>query len=221
MLLNTKDFETKNELIYGFSEDDNFDYFDLVHKNAKQGAEDDDTTQKEYIISRYIFGFKYCPKLRTDASFEKFIELKPSAIHMSELLGEFKESHKVVLPHFKMPKKKDYIWEVYLNYGDIVDVDNYNEVIQNGMPSYIATKIFIKHKHLQTIIGLGAWVASKPTIVQIEQVLNEIPISRHRLIILLYTQVKGDKTFSPIVEEVAKETQSMELLKGFTLDSRW
>lgn len=223
MLVTKSDFIKTNELIYPLDNRQEIDYFVLVKGNAKQGAEDDDITQDEYIHSRLVFGFKFCTKLRTKTNYELFLKTKPTPKFIAEVMQFDSNSIKYLEPHFTMPDTQDQFFDVMMIYPESATLDNFQKLIEFGSQStpFFASEVFKKYPELHTIKGLGLWVGSKPLVRHIEEVLTNVPISHNKLIIKLYTMTKGDKTYAPIVKEVADKIGCSDLIKGYKQDTRW
>lgn len=223
MLVTKSDFIQLNELLFPLESKQEVDYYTLVKENAKIGAVDDDITEDEYIHTRLVFGFKHCLKLRTKTNYELFLRTDPKPVHIAQIMGFDSHSIKYLEPKFIMPTDGDDIYNVLMACSEFVNINNLDKLI-SSKPSSLAfyvTNLICKYSQYQTFSILGKWVATRPTIRHIEQVLTEVPVSHHKLILSLYIQTKGDKTYAPIVKEVAEKINETDLLKGFTMDGRW
>lgn len=213
-MLTKKDFKYKNELLYPLNDDQQFNYFTLVQGNATNGAEDDEISEEEYVFTRLVFGFKYCEKFRTVENYEIFLELEPSNIYIAEVMGNVPESIQYLNSKLTTPNNSDDLFYIMNVYEPFATNENFKTLVEFGINSHNVTTLFCKYKSLQTLSNLALWVQSKPTTLQIEKAMNETKIARHSLIVQLYLKTKGDKVFSKIIKEVAKETNSLDLLKG-------
>lgn len=222
MYVTKNDFIENNEITNKKGSLEEFDYFKAVIANAKVGSNDDGISKAEYISSRLAFGLSKCDKLQTSNNYEAFLKHSPMMCDVAMVMKFVPDSISYLGSYFKIPKDKPMeIMEILRKDPSLINYEIFNNLASIPNQGYNATELFINYPTIQTLEGLQIWLKSKPTIVHIEKVMSKVNVARHKLIIKLYLSIKVDKTYSPIIMEVAKETNSEDMLIGYTLDSRW